>query len=329
MGGIDKVNPKISIIVPVFNVESYLNKCIESILCQSFTNFELILVNDGSPDNCGEICEQYALLDNRIKVIHKENGGQASARNTALNVAKGEYIGFVDSDDWIEPDMYEILYEMCIKYDCDIANITSIIHYGDHGVQKEPYSLIIHNKRQAMETLLVGDLYDEVVWTKLIKSSLLKEVRFKEGILYEDTDFTYRVFHECKKICAIGMPKYHYIKHGDSSMAKALKNYKMDALLIYDEMYQFINKHYPELTEIVLLKFADNAIVLLENIMSNPNWAQHKDKYLSVALFLNKYFHLTIRLKKYSYKTKILLLFLRINPLLYKVISTHFLGRRV
>ena len=113
--------PKISVIVPVYNVEKYLRKCIESILNQTFREFELILVDDGSTDSSGKICDEYALKDSRIKVIHKENGGASSARNAGLDVAKGEYIGFVDSDDWIEMDMYGELYRLIKENNTDIS----------------------------------------------------------------------------------------------------------------------------------------------------------------------------------------------------------------
>lgn len=122
--------PKISIIVPVYKAEPYLRKCIDSILNQTFKDFELILVDDGSPDRCGEICDEYALKDSRIKIIHKENSGRSSARNVGLDIAQGEYIGFVDSDDWIEPDMYEVLYSkakiesadiIALNYNCCIG----------------------------------------------------------------------------------------------------------------------------------------------------------------------------------------------------------------
>lgn len=120
--------PKISIIVPVYKAEPYLKKCIDSILNQTFKDFELILVDDGSPDRCGEICDEYALKDSRIKIIHKENGGQSSARNVGLDIAQGEYIGFVDSDDWIEPDMYKKLFKVLKNDNVDMAicNINSI-----------------------------------------------------------------------------------------------------------------------------------------------------------------------------------------------------------
>lgn len=115
--------PKISIIVPVYNVELFLHKCIISILSQTFKDFELILINDGSTDKSGEICDVYSQKDSRIKVIHKKNEGQSSARNKGLEIARGDYIGFVDSDDWIEQDMYKTLYESSIKANADIAVI--------------------------------------------------------------------------------------------------------------------------------------------------------------------------------------------------------------
>ena len=117
------MNPKISIIVPVYKVEKYIHKCIDSILAQTFTDFELILVDDGSPDNCGKICDEYAKEDSRIVVIHKDNGGVSDARNIGISRANGEYIGFVDSDDYIDKDMYKNLYESCLNNKADISII--------------------------------------------------------------------------------------------------------------------------------------------------------------------------------------------------------------
>ena len=111
----------ISIIIPVYKTEPYLRKCVDSVLAQTYTNLEVILVDDGSPDDCGKICDEYAAKDSRVKVIHKENGGLSSARNCGLDVATGKYIGFVDSDDWIDPDMYETLLGLLLRYDADIA----------------------------------------------------------------------------------------------------------------------------------------------------------------------------------------------------------------
>ncbi|MBA1325633.1 glycosyltransferase [Enterococcus faecium] len=125
-----------SIIVPVYKVEKYLRKCVDSILAQTFTDFEVILVDDGSPDNSGKICDEYAEKDNRVRVIHKENGGLSSARNAGIDVARGKYLGFVDSDDYIDEDMYEILYENLKIHDADISSVELIPFYGGRYKEK-------------------------------------------------------------------------------------------------------------------------------------------------------------------------------------------------
>ena len=298
------MNPKISIIVPVYKVEPYIHKCVDSILGQTFTDFELILVDDGSPDNCGKICDEYAQKDSRIKVIHKENGGLSDARNAGIDIAKGEYIGFVDSDDWIEPDMYKLLYEMCIENNCEIASCTSTIHYKNKTVTNGTHPLIIHDKNQAMRAMLEGELYDEVVWTKLIKRSLLKEIRFTVGIVYEDTAFTYKVIHESQRVCCIGAPKYNYIKRDDSVMDRAIKNVKIDGVLIYDDMYKFMYENYRELCNLVALKLANSAMVVLNLMSFNQNFIKYKEEYYKVTSILNRYFDKTIKLQDYPKNVK-------------------------
>lgn len=180
------MNHTISIIVPVYNAAPYLSTCIESILNQTYKDIELILINDGSKDNSGEICDDYALKDNRIKVVHKKNGGVSSARNAGLALATGEYIGWVDADDYIERDMFEFLYQLVITYDADIAecgyasvdgkkvtvaNFGKGIEYGDGRFITQKY--------------LDADIFYGIV-TKLYKRSLFERVRFPEGRIWED-----------------------------------------------------------------------------------------------------------------------------------------------
>jgi glycosyltransferase involved in cell wall biosynthesis len=322
------MNPKISIIVPVYKVEPYIRKCIDSILTQTFTDFELILVDDGSPDNCGRICDEYAQKDGRVKVIHKENGGQATARNMALDIAKGDYIGFVDSDDWIELDMYEMLYDMCITNDCEIANCSSNIYYKDRVIVNGGFPLTIHNKNQGMKAVIEGKLYDEVVWTKLFKRNLLLDIRFPVGVMYEDTAFTYRVIHKSEKICCIGIPKYNYIKRDNSTMERAIKNIRIDAVFIYDEMYKFINVNYPELSNLVLLKLANSAMTILNLICYNKNFKKYKKEYYKVTSILNIYSSKTIKLKEYPETVKMLLSATKVHPLMYYMIINIAARRR-
>lgn len=312
------MNPKISIIVPVYNVEKYIHKCVDSILNQSFKDFELILIDDGSPDNCGKICDEYASQDSRVIVVHKENGGQATARNAALDIARGEYIGFVDSDDYIESDMYEILYNMCIENDCDISNCSSTIYYKDRKVVNGGHKFMIHDRKEAMKVVTEGVLYDECLWTKLIKKSLLENIRIPTGIAYEDTAFTYKLIDRAEKICCIGKAKYNYVKRENSTMDSAVKNVKIDAVLIYEEMYKFMEKKYPELCVLVAAKLANNSMRVMNLIISQADFNKFKKDYYKVSQILNKYFNKIIRLKEYPRNVKVLLIINKINPLMYR-----------
>lgn len=314
------MNPKISIIVPVYKVEPYIHKCIDSILNQTFKDFELILVDDGSPDNCGNICDEYAEKDKRVVVIHKKNGGLSSARNAGLDIARGEYIGFVDSDDYIESDMYELLYNICVENMCEIASCSSIIYFPDRTVVNGGHGLIIHDKFNAMKTMLEGELYDEVVWVKLFKKSVIGDIRFPLGRIYEDTAFTYKLIDRAQRICTKGEAKYNYIKRENSTMDRAVKTVKIDAVLVYEEMYKFMENKYPELCDIVALKLANNSMSIMNSIIYNKTFDSNKEKYYNVANTLKKYFRKTIGLSEYSRNVKILLCANRLSPKIYKLI---------
>ena len=179
-----------------------------------------------------------------------------------------------------------------------------------------------------MRAMLEGELYDEVVWTKLIKRSLLKDIRFTVGIMYEDTAFTYKVIHKSEKVCCIGEPKYNYIKRDSSTMDRAIKNISIDAVLIYDEMYKFINQYYHELGNLVALKLANSAMVVLNLISSSGNFKEYKEKYYKVTSILNKYFNKTIKLDDYPNTVKILLAATKIHPLSYKILVNLVAKRR-
>ncbi|MGL4652161.1 glycosyltransferase family 2 protein [Cetobacterium sp.] len=206
------MKPKISIIVPIYNVENYLEKCIDSILNQTFKDFELILVDDGSPDRCGEICDEYTKKDKRIVVIHKKNGGLSSARNAGLDIAKGEYIGFIDSDDWIEKEMYEVLYNSCIENKSDISVIgmyryecgeikNKVEHLKKNYIGEESYEEITLNKS------------NNIGWSvcnKLWRAEKIKNKRFKVGRIYEDGLYLYEILTNIKTISTEAGCYYNY-----------------------------------------------------------------------------------------------------------------------
>lgn len=228
------MSPKISIIVPVYKVEKYIHKCIDSILNQTFKDFELILVDDGSPDNCGKICDEYAKKDNRIIVIHKENGGQATARNIALDIAKGEYIGFVDSDDYIKPDMYEKLYNACSLNNSDI----SVIGFREINENGNSIYEYIPDKLYFFDALKRAHM-----WNKLFNKKLFFEnnLFFQSGRYYEDLELFPKLFVKANKISEVKDIGYIYLQREGSTTRE--KNEKiLDMLWAYIEIKKFLIK---------------------------------------------------------------------------------------
>lgn len=313
--------PKISIIVPVYKVEPYIRRCIDSILSQTFKDFELILVDDGSPDRCGEICDEYALKDSRIKVIHKKNGGLSSARNVGLDIAQGEYIGFVDSDDYIELNMYETLYDLCKNNNADIGVISSRIVKNKKMILRETSGLKIFNKERAMEELAIGKYFDEVVWTKLFKNSTIGNLRFKLNIKHEDTEFTYRVIDRCQKLVYVGKPMYNYIIKDNSIMAFSKKEFCIDHIKIYEEMYGFYKRNYPQYKDLILYRLTDSSFGVLNRMLVKNVEKLNKEKIAIVIGILKKYFWQIIKLKQLNKNLKILLIIMKVNEYLYKKVN--------
>lgn len=246
----------ISVIIPVFKVEKYLSRCIESILNQTYTSIEVILVDDGSPDECGEICDMYAKKDKRVKVIHKENGGQGSARNAGLNVATGDYISFIDSDDWIDKDMYEELLLVAKKTDADIVEagyrvfrpwkVENKMLNGINSTEIREYTNI-----EALKELFFGpqmlDGISVMVWDKLYKSSLFNDnLRFSEGYIAEDLEFTPRALYKANKVVKYEKDFYTYNIHlgkdSSSGLQKSLWKLK-SGIVMRKSLMKFFQEH--------------------------------------------------------------------------------------
>ncbi len=237
--------PKISVIVPVYNVEKYLNRCVDSILNQTFEDFELILVNDGSPDNCGNICDEYAQKDNRVKVIHKKNGGVSSARNAGIDTAQGEYIMFVDSDDWINENMLNDMYNMP---DSDMK-VSSIRMIGKDNSTE----YIIDTKMYTQEDLLIG-FFSEAFpiiclcgpWCKLYKKDIIfnNAIRFNEYMsLGEDTYFNLNYIKHCKSIYTSEQIYYYYMRENSESLfTKFRLNMYYDVRKVFDLKVKMANE---------------------------------------------------------------------------------------
>ena len=178
----------ITIVVPIYNVEEYLNKCIETILCQTYENIEILLIDDGSTDNCGNICDLYAKKDSRVKVIHKENGGLSDARNTGIEAANGKYICFIDSDDYISPIFIETLYNLCKENNTKISQCSFNIVYDNNGKSEEAEQEVNIYTSEEMVKNLYNEKYVEtvIVCDKLYDITLFKNIKFPKGKINED-----------------------------------------------------------------------------------------------------------------------------------------------
>lgn len=205
-----ETHPTLSIIVPVFKVENYLKECLDSILNQTFQNFELILVDDGSPDLCGEICEEYKRLHpEKIKVIHKPNGGLSSARNAGLDIASGEYIGFIDSDDVILTSMYEKLVETAVKDKSDIVFSQVLFWDGEKKTGRKLFNNIILSGKEALKRIYKFE-ESVSVWSKLFKRELIGEIRFRHGLTNEDFPFVSELLIKDIKVSILPDGFYRY-----------------------------------------------------------------------------------------------------------------------
>ena len=228
----------ISIIVPVYKVEPYLRQCVDSILGQTYRDIEVLLIDDGSPDRCGEICDEYAEKDDRVRVFHTENRGLSAARNLGLREARGEYIGFVDSDDWIEPDMYEVLLRRIQETEADIGVCGFSYDYLNTS-ECSPCVEAVYDSVGAVGALICGDLRKQVM-NKLWSRQAAMLLRFPEGRVYEDIFTVYKVLMQANKVATVHQPLYRY-RQRKGSIART---YPMKNLIDY---WEAIHERYEDL----------------------------------------------------------------------------------
>lgn len=251
------MNELISIIVPVYNVEQYLERCMKSLCGQTYTNIEIILVDDGSTDNSSQMCDTYAAQDNRIKVIHKQNGGLSDARNAGLAIATGAYIGFVDSDDWIEPDMYERMYRSCIEQQAQIAICRYAQIYQDKVVKEGTDVITEFSKEELLRVYICGHddyvIYNSV-WSKLFRRDLVEGVLFPTGRNSEDIMYTTKAFCKAEKSVYIDACFYNYVLDRQDS----IMNVKAEERMFRDEI-PFWKEHISYITEHVSKELGDLA----------------------------------------------------------------------
>ncbi|MBR4830293.1 MAG: glycosyltransferase family 2 protein [Bacilli bacterium] len=241
MGKASKKSPLISIIIPVYKVEEFLDRCVKSVTKQTYKHLEIILVDDGSPDNCPKMCDDWAKKDKRIRVIHKKNGGLSDARNAGIRVAKGDYIGFIDSDDWIDKKMYEVLYKNIVKYDADIS-CCELYKGSSNPTEKElkeyDNKVKTYNQEEYMKIFFKIGTQQCVYYavTKLYRRELLEDNLYPVGLTSEDVVGTCKVLFKCNKIVSVNYPYYIYYKNDKSITGSKFSNNDFHLLEIWDKV---------------------------------------------------------------------------------------------
>ena len=314
---------KISVIVPVYNVEPYLIKCVESILSQTHHNLEVILIDDGSTDNSGNICDEFQKKDNRVVVIHQVNKGQAVARNVGLDIATGDWIAFLDSDDWINAQMYEILLSLAIKYDADISTCYTQPFYLGQDIKcndtKECISIL--STDEIIEGLLTQDKVRFEIWNKLWKRTLIGSTRFVEGQLCEDVHFDRLLFLKANKMVHINVYLHNYLMQRPGNTNSS---FKISRLCIFDELDLLINdlkkENKKRLVDIVNCVATEYAISTYETAIDTN---QEKEIIRQLrGVFLRNYSFIGYLMYKDLFSTVKALLF-RISPKLFIFIRNN------
>lgn len=246
----------VSVIVPVYKVEKYLSKCIESIINQTYKSLEIILIDDGSPDNCGNICDEYAKKDNRIRVIHKQNGGLSDARNAGIVASSGEYLMFIDSDDYIHPEMILKLYKRLIKDGSDMALCGfSYVDENGEGIdkmnQKSPIKDEVLNKTEFFNKALKasGCWYYVIACNKLYKKEIFNNIKFPLGKIHEDEFIIHKIIDKCDKISCVSDNLYYYVQRTGSIMNTKYDIKRLDIIDAYIQRIEYFIKN--KMTEFI------------------------------------------------------------------------------
>ena len=310
-------NKKVSVIVPIYKVEQYIEKCVRSIMNQTYKNLEIILIDDGSPDHSGRICDELASLDNRIRVIHKENDGVSNARNTGISISKGDYIYFIDGDDYAELNAIETLVSYAEKEESDlvIADINIVDEQGNYlgetnGENEDEYRVFT-----SVEAADYFMKLDWGPWNKLYKREVHQDVRFPSHKIHEDEAIMFQLFANSHKIVYIHNKLYNYIKRGESTTTSSYSIRKMDWYDAWINNIEFVKEFSPKLVNKAIAKMLVTAIYNLDNLLLREN-----DSFVKILKGLHKYYRRIIFNREITTAYKLRATLAVINVDLYKKI---------
>ena len=306
---------KVSVIIPIYNVQDYLQECLDTVCKQNEVDMEVILVNDGSTDDSLSVCKEYAQRKSNVIVINKENGGLSDARNVGTKAATGDYIFYLDSDDWLAPDAIKSLYEFAIENDCEIVQGGYYYAYDDHLLYDNKYKKsFVWDRHEAMLELIKNDYVKNFAWGKLYRADIVKKYQFPKGKYYEDSYWQHLIVHECKRYGVVPNPLYYYRQRNSGISGEfSLKN--LDLLRGYEERLAFVQEKYPEYTRHIVS-------ILWNTCYNMVELAKQKNDNGFVFVFqnyleeINKEYELLLKQYMYSeVKYVVALFFPRLMPL--------------
>ena len=317
-------NELISIIVPVYNVEQYLEKCVDSIINQKYKNLEIILVDDGATDSSGKLCDELAKIDNRIKVYHKENGGLSDARNYGVERATGDYIGFVDSDDYIDSEMYEELYEAIKKENVDVVECNLKIIYPDRVelfTEQKYYN--VYTKQEYLEEYLKIEKIFGSACVRLIKSDIAKKLKFPVGKLYEDTYYAYDLIEKVDRYVIMNNPYYNYLMRENSITNAKFNPRILDLIEIVEKFHKTTYENYPGLKEAADCRKMYAYFSVLNSILLEENYRDNE--YYSEILNYFKRNYISLLKNKYiNHNRKLSVILIKLNIDLYRKVLMKY-----
>lgn len=317
-------NELISIIIPVYNVEKYLEKCVDSIINQTYKNLEIILVDDGATDSSGKLCDELAKIDNRIKVYHKENGGLSDARNYGVEKSTGGYIGFVDSDDYIDTEMYEKLYEAIKKENVDVAECNLKIIYTDREelfTEQKYYN--IYTKQEYLEEYLKIEKIFGSACVRLIKSDIAKKLKFPVGKLYEDTYYAYDLIEKVDRYVIMNNPYYNYLMRENSITNTKFNPRIFDLIEIVEKFHKTTYENYPGLKEAADCRKMYAYFSVLNSILLEENYRENE--YYSEILSYFKRNYISLLKNKYiNHNRKLSVILIKLNIDLYRKVLMKY-----
>ena len=310
----------ISIIIPIYNVEKYLEKCLNSIIGQTYNNIEIILVDDGSKDQSKEICDNYAKTDNRIRVIHNENKGVSNARNTGIDIAKGKYITFIDADDYVDKNYVDVLYALCIKNNADITICGVKDEDNDGNILNESNEIETKlDKKEMLKELLNEKYFFSVCWAKLYKRDIIANIRFNENMkIGEDFEFLYKVLYNIDTVYVDTTKKlYHFLMREGSATKNGFNIEWKKQIDFCKKIINDVSEHYTDIKEYAVKRYFKAIMPCMITVLKSEN--NYNDiKYLKSQL--KEYKNPIAKNTLISKKQKIFFYIVMINPYILKMI---------